>query len=66
MNHWAASVAQWLEHLSRKQSVVGSNPTRVALFSFYVKKKVLGLVAKRFFHASDICTHLIALFVTRM
>ena len=48
-NHWAASVAQWLEHLSGKQSVVGSNPTRVALFSFYVKKKVLGLVAKRFF-----------------
>ena len=37
--------------LSRKQSVVGSNPTRVALFSFYVKKKLLGLVAKRFFHA---------------
>ena len=36
--------------VSWKQSVVGSNPTRVALFSFYVKKKVLGLVAKRFFH----------------
>ena len=23
-NHWAASVAQWLEHLSSKQCVVGS------------------------------------------
>ena len=52
-NHWAALVAQWLEHLSRKQSVVGSNPTRVALFSFYVKKKVLGLVAKRFFSCTQ-------------
>ena len=30
---------------------MGSNPTRVALFSFYVKKELLGLVAKRFFHA---------------
>ena len=29
---------------------MGSNPTGVALFSFYVEKKVLGLVAKRFFH----------------
>ena len=29
---------------------MGSNPTRVALFSFYVKKKLLGLVSKRFFH----------------
>ena len=36
-------------HLSRKQSVVGSNTTRVALFSFYVKKKVLGLLLKDFF-----------------
>ena len=33
-NHWAASVAQWLEHLSSKQCVVGLNPTRAALFSF--------------------------------
>ena len=44
-NHWAASVAQWLEHLSSKQCVVGSNPTRVArvaLFSFRRKKSCLG------------------------
>ena len=33
---------------------MGSNPTRVALFSFYVKKKLLGLVAKRFFHVFSI------------
>ena len=39
-NHWAASVAQWLEHLSSKQCVVGSNPTRKELF---------GLVAFPFF-----------------
>ena len=37
-NHWAASVAQWLEHLFSKQCVVGSNPTRAALFSFRRKK----------------------------
>ena len=30
-NHWAASVAQWLEHLPSKQCVVDSNPTRAAL-----------------------------------
>ena len=33
-NHWAASKVQWLEHLSSKQSVVSSNPTQAALFSF--------------------------------
>ena len=48
-NHWAASVAQWLEHLSRKQCVVGSNPTRTALFSFRRKKELFGLVAFSFF-----------------
>ena len=43
-DHWAASVAQWLEHLSSKQCVVGSNPTRVvwvsclSLFSIYRKE----------------------------
>ena len=26
-NHWAASVAQWLEHLPSKQCVVGLSPT---------------------------------------
>ena len=41
-NHWAASVAQWLEHLPSKQCVVGSNPTRAALFSFRRKKSCLG------------------------
>ena len=41
-NHWAASVAQWLEHLSSKQCVVGLNPTRAALFSFRRKKSCLG------------------------
>ena len=46
-NHWAASVAQWLEHLSGKQCVVGSNPTRAALFS--PKKELFGLVAFPFF-----------------
>ena len=39
-NHRAASVAQWLEHLPSKQCVVGSNPTRAALFSFSVKKEL--------------------------
>ena len=43
-NHWAASVAQWLEHLPSKQCVVGSNPTRAALFSFSVKKELFRLV----------------------
>ena len=41
-NHWAASVAQWLEHLPSKQCVVGSNPTRAAL-------ELFGLVAFPFF-----------------
>ena len=52
-NHWAASVSQWLEHLSSKQCVVGSNPTRAALFSFAFffseKKELFGLVASPFF-----------------
>ena len=48
-NHWAASVAQWLEHLSGKQCVVGSNPTRAALFFFSEKKELFGLVAFPFF-----------------
>ena len=39
-NHWAASVAQWLEHLSSKECVVGSNPTRADLFSFRRKRVV--------------------------
>ena len=40
-------MAQWLEHLSGKQCVVGSNPTRAALFS--EKKELFGLVAFPFF-----------------
>ena len=40
-NHWAASVAQWLEHLSSKQCVVGLNPTRAAIFSFRRKNSCL-------------------------
>ena len=42
-------MAQWLEHLSGKQCVVGSNPTRAALFSFRRKKELFGLVAFPFF-----------------
>ena len=48
-NHWAASVAQWLDHLSSKQCVVGSNPTRAALFFSSEKKELFGLVAFPFF-----------------
>ena len=40
--HCALHVAQWLEHLPSKQCVVGSNPTRAALFSFPRKKSCLG------------------------
>ena len=42
---WAASVAQWLEHLSSKQCVVGSNLTRAA----EKKKELFVLVAFPFF-----------------
>ena len=38
------SVAQWSEHLPSKQCVVGSNPTRAALFSFLRKKELFMLV----------------------
>ena len=38
----AEVVFMWLEHLPSKQCVVGSNPTRAALFSFQRKKSCLG------------------------
>ena len=51
-NHWAASVAQWLEHLPSKQCVVGSNPIRAARVSclalFYIyrsKSSMLSVLA---------------------
>ena len=36
-------VAQWVEHLPRKQYVMGSNPTLAALFSFSMEIEMLGL-----------------------
>ena len=36
-------------YLSSKQCVVGSNPTRAALFFFSEKKELFGLVAFPFF-----------------
>ena len=42
--HTHTSVAQWVEHLPRKQYVVGSNPTRAALFSFFLEKRRSGLL----------------------
>ena len=51
-NHWAASVAQWLEHLSGKQCVVGSNPTRAALFSVWVSCLYLFLFIEKSFHGT--------------
>ena len=47
-NHWAASVAQWLEHLSSKQCVVGRIPPE-QLFFLFGEKELFGLVAFPFF-----------------
>ena len=58
-NYWAASVAQWLEHLPNKQCVVGSNPTRAALFFFLEEKELFGLVAFPFFLFIDKSFHVI-------
>ena len=50
LDHWAASVAQWLEHLSRKQCRGFESHPSGSFFILCEKKKLLGLVSKRFFH----------------
>ena len=70
-NHWAASVAQWLEHLASKQCVVGSvcrgfesHPS--SSFFFSEKKELFGsfpfflFIEKSFHGTNNIVFHIMS------